>query len=95
MFGKHASNSNRSEEIQKIVEDIGQLLLYNVTTDRQVKHGPKKETSSFRHRVETPLTVGLPLCVHQKTHDKGLCDLVNNLHLGIDYYSVLDLEKRT
>ena len=94
LFRKHDSNSRRTEEIQKIAEDIGQILLYNVTTDRQVKHDPKKESSSFRQRTETPLTVGLPLSVHQKTHDKGLCDLINELHLGIDYHNVLDLEKR-
>lgn len=40
LFGKHAPSSKKSAKTAHAVEKIGQILLYNVATDPQVKHKP-------------------------------------------------------
>ena len=65
LFGKNASTSKRASEIESVVESLGQLLLFNTASKRQVRYKPKTEDATFRHNAELPLTIALPLTIHQ------------------------------
>ena len=70
-----------------------QFIIQNSSTDRQVKHEPKKETK-FRQMVETPLSVGCPLILHSRVRDKVILGNMSEMYIGKDYQSLLNLEKR-
>ena len=96
LFGKHALSSSseiRHLHIQKTVELLGQVLLQNIVSDRQVQHKPKGE-KAFTHDTETPLSVSLQLALHQKVRDKSLVSLLSQVYLGSSYEKILNIEKR-
>ena len=84
MFGKNASTSKRASEIESVVESIGLLLLFNTASDRQVRYKPKIEDARFRHKAELPLTIALPLTIHQLERNESLVTFVSKLHLGVN-----------
>ena len=61
LFGKDATSSKRIGVINDTMNDLSQILIQNMVTDRQVKHDPKKINNSFRNKSELPVTIGLPL----------------------------------
>ena len=68
-------------------------MVQNSHTDRQVKHNPKVDTGFIR-RVETPLSVGLPLTIHQQVRDKNRLRVLSIVYLGTRYENVLNITKR-
>ena len=68
-------------------------MVQNSHTDRQVKHKPKVDTGFIR-RVETPLSVGLPLTIHQQVRDKNRLRVLSIVYLGTRYENVLNITKR-
>ena len=95
LFGKHATNSKRAAEISSVVDCLGQLLLYNVATDRQVRHKPKTEDATFRHPVDVPLPIALPLSIHQLVRSESLVTLTSKLHLGVNIDHIRGIYERT
>lgn len=95
LFGKHESDiaQPRRAHVQKIIDTAGQVLLHNTMSDRQVKHTPKKD-AGFVHETQTPLSIGLPLTIHQKARDKVLVNLLSDVYLGSGYKTILNIEKR-
>ena len=56
LFGKHALSSSseiRHLHIQKTVELLGQVLLQNIVSDRQVQHGRKHSPMIQRHHYQS------------------------------------------
>ena len=56
-------------------------------------HQPKQD-STFRQSVQTPLSIGLPLSVHARVHDKNLVQNLSDVYIGSDYLKILDIEKK-
>ena len=50
--------------------------------------------TGFIRRIETPLSVGLPLTIHQRVRDKNLLRVLSNVYLGTGYEHVLNIMKR-
>ena len=94
-YGPYAENvgGKREAEVHKCVEIGCQFIVQNTHTDRQVKHKPKEDTGFVRH-VETPLSVGLPLTIHQRVRDKSLVQVLSSVYLGSGYEHVLNITKR-
>ena len=80
----------RDMEVKTTV-DIGcQFLVQNTHSDRQMKLKPMHDVG-FTHTVETPLSVALPLTLHQRMRDKNLivsCQLLT-LEQVMKTYSIL------
>ena len=95
LFGKHASTSTRSSQIASVGNSLGQLLLFNVTTDRQVTHKAKAEDVPFRRNVDVPLPIALPLSIHQLCRSENLVALTNILHLGVNIDYIRSIYDRT
>ena len=47
----------------------------------------------FIRRVETPLSGGLPLIIHQRVRDKNLLCVLSSVYLGTGYELVLNIMK--
>ena len=94
-YGPYTENvgGKRNAEVKKCVEVGCQFIVQNTHTDKQVKHKPKFDTA-FIHRVETPLSVGLPLTIHQRIRDKNLVRVLSSVYLGTRYEHVLNITKR-
>lgn len=94
-YGPYAEHvgGKRDAEVHKCVEVGCQFMVQNTHTDRQVKHKPKQDTV-FVRRVETPLSVGLPLTVHQRVRDKNLVRVLSSAYIGSGYEHVLNITKR-
>ena len=86
MFGQ------RNAEVKKCVEICCQFVIQNTCTDRQVKHKSKKD-SGFVWHVETPLSIGLPMTIHQRVCDKNLIRVLSSVYLGTWYEQVLNITK--
>lgn len=54
---------------------------------------PKSDTG-FIQKAETPVSVGLPLTVYRKVHDKSLVNLLSDMYFGSYYDTVINLQKR-
>lgn len=94
-YGSHTESAigKRDIEVSKCVEVGCQFLVQNSHTDRQVRHKPKRDTA-FLRRVETPLSVALPLTLHQRVRDKTLVSVLSSVYLGTGYENVLNITKR-
>jgi hypothetical protein len=93
-YGPYVENmgEKRDAEVKKCVEVGCQFIVQNTHTDRQVKHKPKYDTG-FVHHVETPLSIGLPLTIHQRVRDKNLVRVLSSVYLGTGYEHVLNITK--
>ena len=56
----------RAEEVNRKAVLLAQQIMYEVKTDRQVKHEPKPNTEEkpFRHQREYPLQVVVGILAH-------------------------------
>ena len=86
-------NNKRLHQVQRTVEIILQILMQNVKTDRQTKYSPKTE-ANLVPKSKTPISIGLPLTIHNRVRDKSLVCLLNNMHIGNSYNTILGIEKR-
>lgn len=91
-YSKHITG-RRDNEFHQTVDVLCQIILQNVKTDRQVKYKPKSDTG-FVKRAQTPVSIGLPLAVHQKVRNKSLVNFIADLYLGSSYESLLNLQER-
>ena len=69
-----------------------QFLIQNSRTDRKVKHQPKKDDVFFQS-LQTPLSIGLPLAIHSRVHDRNLVNNLSYVYIGSDYRKIIDIEK--
>ena len=95
LFGKKSKciTGKRDIVMSKTVHIVSQVILQNVKTDKQVTHKPISD-AGFVSRIETPISIGLSLSVHNKVHSKRLVNFLSDLNLGTSYSNVLNIEKR-
>ena len=86
-------NNKRLPQVQRTVDIILQILMQNVKTDRQTKYSQKTE-ANLVPKSKTPISIGLPLTIHNRVRDKSLVCLLNNMHIGNSYKTILGIEKR-
>ena len=84
-------SDERKAEGQKSIDVVCQVFVQNVKSDRQVRFEGK---GTFNQTVETPLSVGIPLCVHSRSRDFSLVKNLSDVYIGEDYRKLIDLEKR-
>ena len=84
-------SEKRKAEAQKSLDHVCQVYVQNVLSDRQVRFDGK---GTFNHNIETPLSVGMPLCVHSRSRDYNLVKTLSDAYVGVDYRKLIDLEKR-
>ena len=94
LFGENAGTSERLSQIESTVDSVGQLLLFNTATNRQVKYKPKAENSVFRHSADVTLTIGLLLSIHQLERNESLVTFISKLHLGVNIDYIRNLYDR-
>ena len=70
-----------------------QILMQNVRTDRQTKYSSKTD-AGFVQKSQTPLSLGLPLTIHNRIRDKSLVSLLSDMHIGSSYKTIMDIEKQ-
>ena len=56
---------------------------------------PKIEDARFRHKAELPLTIALPLTIHQLERNESLVTFVSKLHLGVNIDYIRSFYDRT
>lgn len=68
--------------------------MFEVKTDRQVKHIPKYDETEkpFRHQREYPLQVGVGVLTHQQFQSRSLTDLLHKLDVSVDHTLILRIE---
>lgn len=95
LFGPHSRSvtGKRNLDVQNTVDIVCQVLVQNVKSDKQIRYQPKSDVG-FVQYVETPLSLGLPLNIHQRVRDKKLVNFVSDLYLGTAYPGLLNFEKR-
>lgn len=84
----------RIDDINKKAVFISQQIMYEVKTDRQVKHTPKSDEMEkpFRHQREYPLQVGVGILAHKQFRSRSLTDLLHKLAVSVDYTRILRIE---
>ena len=73
--------ARRSDEVEKCVDVACQFLTFNTRTERQVKHKTKEDTKCVC-KVETPLSLALPLVMYQQVRSKTLVSMLSTIYLG-------------
>lgn len=76
----------RSENVHRSCTNFSQMIIQAHKTKRQIQHQPKSSGSSFRNRVETPLTLGLSLHVYHATRSKKALDMLCKTGVGVTYH---------
>ena len=84
-------DKQRKADAQKSVDIVCQVICQNSKSDRQVNY---KTQAVFKQKVQTPLSVGAPMCVHARFRDYHLVNNLSDLYIGNDYRKLMDLEKR-
>ena len=74
-----------------LLDHVCQVYVQNVKSDRQIRFDGK---GTFNQTAETPLSVGMPLCVHSRSRDYNLVKTLSDAYVGVDYRKLIDLEKR-
>jgi hypothetical protein len=99
LFCKHAiqglnqvKTTNTAESITQSASVLAQHFVCAYKSDKQVTYKPTREDSTFKHRTETPLNVGLALDVHKNTRSKCLVEKLSQLDLSVPYTKVLEIE---
>ena len=84
----------RAEEVNRKAVLHAQQIMYEVKTDRQVKHEPKpnREEKPFRHQREYPLQVGVGILAHQQMRSRSMTDVLHKLGVSVDYTRILRIE---
>lgn len=69
----------RIHDVNKKATLLSQQIMFEVKTDRQVKHAPKSDETEkpFRHQREYPLQVGVGVLAHQQFRSRSLTDLLH------------------
>ena len=83
---------NREESANQTASVLAQHFVGAYKSDRQVSYQPKSPDGGFRHRTETPLSVGLALDVHKNTRSKSLVEKLSHLGLAVSYDKVMEIE---
>ena len=70
-----------------------QLIMQSVKSDRQVHYKPMNESNlGMKQVVETPLSVGARLILHQETRNKKLMEMFAGVKLSISYNKVMNIK---
>ena len=95
LFGSHELKvvGKRNDEVIKTVEMVSQVLIKSMRSSKQMKWKPQKDTT-FKDVIQTPLSIGLPLSIHSKVHEKELVQNLAKTYIGSDYRKIINLEKR-
>ena len=81
----------RKDDAQASVIVVCQSVCRNSKTDRQVN---LKSQSVFKQTVQTPVSIGAPMCVHTRFRDYHLVHNLSEKYIGVEYKKHLDLVKR-
>ena len=74
----------RQRSVDKSVLVTSQLVMQSFKTSRQVRYEGKAESNrGMNSTIETPLSVGIGLYIHQKTRSKEIIDTLYDLNLSI------------
>ena len=93
LFGQHACTKSyvRNREIDKTTNAACQFHVQNTRSNRQVQYQANKR--KFEQKVQTPISIGLPLAIHSRVRNKYLVNNLSELYIGCDYQKILDIEK--
>ena len=85
-------HERRQLSIHRAVSSVSQILMQSVKTKRQVQYKPTESDYGMRETIETPLSVGLALEVHQKTRSKDLIEILSSMNLCVNYKRAMNLK---
>ncbi len=85
--------SKRDISAKKAIENLCQIVISSVVTDRQRTYNAKTD-NGLRSRCNTPLSVGLALNVYMRTRSKALVDSLHKLKLSSTYTEIMNIERR-
>jgi hypothetical protein len=73
---------------------IGQHIIQEFKSDRQVQYQSKSSTSTFRFKTETPLGVGLSLHSHHVHRSRKDIEMLYHSGFGVSYQRVKDITSK-
>ena len=84
----------RAEDVNRKSVLLGQQIMYQTKTDRQVRYVPQldEEGNTFRHQREYPLQVGVGLLAHQQIRSKSVIDVLHELGVSVNCARILCIE---
>ena len=85
---------SRNEKINRTCALIGQHIMQEFKSDRQVQYQPKTSTSTFRFTTETPLGVGLSLHSHHAHRSRRDIDILHHSGVGVSYQRVKEITSK-
>ena len=81
----HMATEVREESTRKTCDIIGQHIIQEFKSDRQVQFSPKNPLSLFRSAHDTPLAVGISLHSYHNHRRKKEIEFLNKYGIGISY----------
>ena len=75
----------REESTRKTCDIIGQHIIQEFKSDRQVQFSPKNPLSLFHSAHDTPLAVGISLHSYHNHRRKKEIEFLNKYGIGISY----------
>ena len=79
------------DDAQACVDVVCQSVCKNSKSDRQVN---LKSKVVFKETVQTPISIGAPMCVHARFRIYHLVHNLSEIYIGEEYRKLIDLEKR-
>ena len=87
-------NKSRESSIEKNVSIVAQMIIQLFKTRRQVNCQAVEESNRGMYQnIETPLSVGLGLYIHQRTRSKELLDMFSETNLSISSKKVACIKR--
>ena len=90
----HMATEAREESTNRTCNIIGQHIVQEFKSDRQVNLSPKDPSALFRSIHNTPLAVGLSLYSYHNHHKKNEINFWNSYGIGISYGHMKDITKK-
>ena len=99
IYGPTVSLETKTDEkrnsIMKVVDVVTQVVTQSFHSKRQVTYKSKSdnERSSMYSKIETPLSVGVGLYLHQTSRSKKLIDTFSDLNLSATYDKLMNIKR--
>ena len=90
----HMATEAREKSTDKTCNIIGQHIVQEFKSDRQVNLSPKDSSALFRSMHDTPLAVGLSLHSYHNHRRKNEINFWNSYGIGISYGHMKDITKK-
>ena len=90
----HMATEAREESTNRTCNIIGQHIVQEFKSDRQVNLSPKDSSALFRSIHNTPLAVGLSLHSYHNHRRKNEINFWNSYGIGISYGHIKDITKK-